>query len=175
MYININEVTVLLSLFSLCLIATAMSKMLLYIDAYGMTQKRVYVSLFMILMAVGFVFCVISQITRRVKMTWVCLALSALMLIVPAYANIDTVIASYNVERYMDGSLKHMDYSAIDNVAAMPALEKLYNSDAATEKDIAKIKDHARDVHNTFSNASVFSFNIPNYRAYKTAESILGK
>ena len=45
-------ITVLYAAFTLVLIATAISKMILYIDTYGLTQKRVYTSVFMIAMAV---------------------------------------------------------------------------------------------------------------------------
>ncbi len=168
-----KAVAVLLSLFSLCLIATAMAKMFLYIDVYGMTQKRVYVSLFMILMALGFLLCIFAQFIRKIKMTWVCLVLSALMLIIPSYANIDTIIASYNIDRYMDGTLSRLDYSAIDSIAAMPSLEKLYRSDKATKSDISRINALAIEVQTKLDGYMPLCFNIPSYKAYTTAERIL--
>ncbi len=170
-----KAVTAALSLCSLCLIATALSKMLLYIDAYGMTQKRVYVSLFMILMAVGFVFTLAAQLVSRIKMTWVCLVLSVLMLIIPAYANIDGVIASYNVDRYINGTLDTLDYVSLDPVAAMPALEKLYNSGKASATDITFITTNAEVQHSKHERLSALSFNIPSYNAYRSAERILAK
>ncbi len=172
-----KSVIILLSICSLCLIATAMAKMFLYINAYGMTQKRVYVSLFMILMALGFVFTVFAQFFSKIKMTWVCLVLSLLMIIVPAFSNFDSVIASYNISRYMDNTLYSVDYDYLDSIAAMPSYEKLYESDAATEADRAIIRSKALDVNSyyRYKNRSGMCFNIPVYSACNSAQRIIGE
>ena len=172
-----KAVTVLLCLCSLVLIATAMSKMLLYIDAYGMTQKRIYVALFMLLMAVGFGFAIIAQFIKKLKMTWVCMILASLMLIIPAVANIDAHIASYNVDRYMSGTLEKVDYMALFDYkeASMPALSRLYHSDKATEKDKSLIREIATQQRIEYDKKhSVFYYNIPRYNAECAINSILG-
>ena len=168
--------TLLLSISSLVLIATAMAKMLMYIDAYGMTQKRVYVSLFMVLMALGFVFAVIKQFVPKLKMTWICILLAALLPLICAFSNTDALIASYNVSRYMDGTLECVDYDAFDNyrTAALPALAKLYESEYAANEDKEEIERIARMVSASHEDDSVFSYSIPKYRAQRAIDRILG-
>ena len=47
--------SVMISVFTLILIATAMSKMIMYINRYGLTALRFYTSWFMVLLAMIFV------------------------------------------------------------------------------------------------------------------------
>ena len=160
---------------SLVLIATALSKMLLYIDTYGMTRKRVYVSLFMILMAIGFVFALVSQLVRRIRMTWICVILAVLMLLIPAFLGVDGFIVEYNVDRYIDGTLESVDYDALADSyeAAMPALLKLYESEAATEDDKQTILLIARiEKGRAQTNSSIFRFSIPYLKATSAIEQI---
>lgn len=174
--IALRVISSLICAASLVLIATAMSKMLLYIDAYGMTPKRVYVSLFMILMAAGFLICLVSQFCTRLKMTWICITLASLMLLIPSYANVDSFIASYNVDRYIGGTLDTLDYSvfASSTEASMPALLKLYNNDKVTESDKRLISSYALTLQNEYKyEDSVFSYSIPKLKAISAIEEIL--
>lgn len=174
--IALRAVSSLICISSLVLIATAMAKMILYIDVYGMTQKRVYVSLFMILMSVGFIFCLVSQIFPRLKMTWICIALASLMLIIPSYTNIDAIIASYNVDRYISGAAETLDLSIFTNAkeASMPALSKLYKSDRATEPDKKMIESYAKTLNLEYEcERSVFTYSIPKAKAISAINEIL--
>lgn len=54
-------VTMILSVFTLILIATAESKMFLYINRFGLTSKRVYTSWFMFILAAVFVLIIVSR------------------------------------------------------------------------------------------------------------------
>ena len=47
--------TILLSVFTLLLIATALSKMAMYIDCYGLTRLRIYASWFMVMLFIMFI------------------------------------------------------------------------------------------------------------------------
>lgn len=51
----------MLSIFTLILIATAISKMVMYISVYGLTQLRFYTTWFMLLLAVIFVMIIVKQ------------------------------------------------------------------------------------------------------------------
>lgn len=166
-------ICVLFSLCSLVLIATALAKMILYIDAYGMTQKRVYVAFFMILMALGFVLCIFAQFIKKLKMTWVCLTLAVLFVAVPAFCGFDSMIHSYNVDRYIDGTLKTVDYSVMYDESALPALEKLYFNEKATKSDKKAMEDIADHIIRTHKDNNIFDRNIANLRADASAKRIL--
>jgi hypothetical protein len=106
-------------------------------------------------------------------MTWVCLTLAVLFITLPAFCGFDSMIHSYNVDRYIDGTLKTVDYSVMYDESALPALEKLYFNEKATEKDkkeIERIADAERPLNNK---RGIFDRNIANLRADASSKRIL--
>ncbi len=117
-------ISVVYSLFTLILISTAISKMVLYIRAYGLTQKRVYATCVMLLLAVVFVLIIVRQFFGRTPVAAVTLAAAMLMFALLSFGNMDTLIARYNIDRYLDGTLSDVDIYALDLLgdAAVPEL-----------------------------------------------------
>lgn len=117
----------LISVFTLILIATALSKMILYIDSYGLTQKRVYASWAMIVLAVIFVLVLLRQCIRKLPAVSVGAVAVLLLFAAIALPNVDGMIANYNVDRYLAGDLETVDVEALEklDVSAVPALVKL--------------------------------------------------
>ncbi len=170
--------SVALSVCSLVLISTAMAKMMLYIDAYGMTQKRIFVSLFMIFLALAFIFVIIAQFVVRLKMSWVCILLGAAFLLFCSFANIDAHIAYYNVNEYMSADNKDFDFVSTHDYgeAALPALATLYESDKATDSDKVLIRLIASQVRADHENEnSLFRFSIPSHKADEALKIIFGE
>jgi hypothetical protein len=91
-----------LSLLTCLLIVTAASKMLLYIESYGLTPLRVYTLWFMALMLLVFLLLVAWHIrpfnAARPIVVLVVVAVLALGL-----TNTNGLIAEHNVQRYLDG------------------------------------------------------------------------
>lgn len=117
--------TVLLSVFTLLLIASAMSKMILYIDNMGMTQLRIYTSWFMILLALVFILAAAEQI-RKFALWKAIFAVFTVMLAILCFGNIDGMIARYNVNAYLSGDLAECDIDAMYDLgfaAAEPVSE----------------------------------------------------
>ncbi len=136
--------TGLVTLFSLStwlLIATAVSKMMLYIDRYGLTPRRVYATWFMVVIALIFLVLTLGQFARRLPILAVCAAVTVTMFAGLALCSTDTLIARYNVSRYLDGSLKTVDMEAMEALgdAAIPSLADLVTElDEQNGTDIAK-------------------------------------
>lgn len=120
--------TIIISVFTLLLIASALSKMILYIGEFGMTRLRVYTSWFMILLAAVFVMIIILQI--RDFAFWKSLfAVFTVMMGILCFGNIDGAIARYNVSAYQSGALEMLDFSAmraLGPAAAEPLSELLH-------------------------------------------------
>ncbi len=123
----LRMVNIVLSVETLLLITTAVSKMFLYIDRYGLTQKRVYTSCFMIVLFIVFCILILAQykkinVTRSIVLTLII----SFMLV--CYANVDGAIVSYNIGRYESGTLQTVDvnmmYHAPD--ASKPYALELY-------------------------------------------------
>ena len=94
-------VRIVFSLITLVLIATAMSKMWLYIDSYGLTVKRVLSSWFMVLLALVFVVIILKQFIPKIKTVVTSLVIALVMFLLLAFSNYPSIIANYNVDRYI--------------------------------------------------------------------------
>lgn len=112
---------------TLILIATAMSKMSLYIESYGLTQKRVYSSWLMIVLAMLFVVAVVKQFVGKLNSVAVSCAVIVIMFTGLSLSNVDGLIARYNVDRYLEGSLETVDVWAMRDLgdAAVPEMVRL--------------------------------------------------
>lgn len=123
----LRVLTVVYSVFTLVLISTALAKMFMYIESYGLTQKRVYSTAAMIVLAVIFVLLVVKQFVPKLCVGAVSLAACLALFAVLSLGNLDGMIAKYNVDRYMDGSLPTVDIEAMEDLgdAAVPQLVRL--------------------------------------------------
>ncbi len=122
--------------FTMLLCITAMSKMAMYIESYGLTQLRVYTFWFMVVVFLIFAVVLMRQFItfNGTKIAAIAFVLCFMVLI---YGNVDGQIAKYNVERYKEGTLKEMDMGAMVNLSAgaAPYLVEAYGF---TDDDILK-------------------------------------
>lgn len=129
----------LMSVFTLLLCVTAMSKMLLYIKSYGLTQLRVYTFWFMILVVVICILVILRQI-RDFNGTRVGVIAFVICFMILIYGNVDGRIAEYNVDRYEAGTLKAMDEGSMFclSAGAAPHLIRAYENteDEEFKRDI---------------------------------------
>ncbi len=94
-----------LAVCTLILIATAMSKLVLYIDTYGLTVKRVYAAWLMTLLALVFVLVIVKQFCPKMKLVALAMATAAILWLGLGLADVEGTIADYNVDRYLAGTL----------------------------------------------------------------------
>lgn len=98
----------LLALLTLLLIATAFSKMALYIGAYGLSIRRLLPCLFMIFLAVVCGGVIVLQ-KRQFSIVRLSLFTGTLMICVLCLLNPDGIVARYNADRYLSGTLDSFD------------------------------------------------------------------
>lgn len=112
---------------TLILIGTAMAKLALYIEAYGLTPKRVYAAWFMVVLVVLFVLICIRQFVRKFRLIPTALISVVLLFALLGLSGSDTWIANYNVDRYLAGDLETVDVVALEELgdAAVPAMVRL--------------------------------------------------
>lgn len=123
----LKAVSVIISVMTLVLIGTAMSKMYLYIDRFGLTEKRLLSSWFMVLLAIVFVLIIIRQFVPKFKIISAsAVALCAMLLILTA-SNHTRIIAEHNVDMFINGKTKTIDVNALDGLdsSSSPALVRL--------------------------------------------------
>jgi hypothetical protein len=155
-----------ISLFTILLIATALSKMVMYINAYGLTQLRVFTSWFMILLLIVFLIISIRQFKKFNSVKSIIIG-SVLMFLLLIYSNVDGFIAKYNIERYEAGTLTTIDirdFSFLSD-AAVPHLYGLY---LRTAENDTKIREELVSVimyGKSYEDTGLRNYNLQRKRA----------
>ena len=129
-----DVLSVILSAATIALIITAMSKLLLYIDLYDLTQERLIAAIFLVFLALAFVFVILSVLIKKVK-ALPCILACALVLVF-AYSVINTgrMVAEYNVDSYLSGRHENIDVSYLAEDLELNATEQLI-----------RLRDNAKD------------------------------
>ncbi len=112
---------------TLLLVATASAKMLLYIGSYGLTSLRVLTEVIMVFLAVTTAVVCIWLFVPKLPYMKIIIITALLMGAVVLWADVDTVVAAYNVDAYLTGRLDTVDveYLATLSDGAVPYIDKL--------------------------------------------------
>ncbi|MBE6798443.1 MAG: DUF4173 domain-containing protein [Ruminococcaceae bacterium] len=184
-------VSVLFAVSTLVLISTALAKMVMYINIYGLTRKRVYVSVFIIMIAIVFVLEVVRQFKPSFKSVPVSALVCVVLFLGLSLCDVNGFIMKYNVDRYLDGSLDTVDIIASYELgdSAVPELvrlaehlDKKYGSDITKDGEIAadaKTKVMYSCLHRYLKKATeiyiddgLFSQSVPALRAKRALRDI---
>lgn len=129
-----------LSLLTILLLATAFSKMALYVNAYGLSVRRFLPCWFMAFLTVCFLMVIVLQFQKFSIVRGVAIA-GAAMFVALCLINVNGIIARYNLSRFQEGTLPSFDASSelydygLHGVA--PALELYQNTqDAELKQDV---------------------------------------
>jgi hypothetical protein len=121
------------------LVLSALRRLLIYIDAYGLTRWRIAVVFWVALVVCGFVLVIVKvarnwSAWRLVKANIVS---TLILFYIVGFLNLDSLVAHYNVDRYLQGRTKQMDvgYLVSLDCNALPAIAKLK---AAPDPRVAK-------------------------------------
>ena len=112
---------------TLFFVVSASAKMFLYIDTYGLTRLRVLTQVIIFWLGITTVFVLLWLFIP--KLPYMKLVLISAMLIgaVVAWADVDTVVARYNVTAYQTGKLDTIDMEHLDSLGngAIPYIAQL--------------------------------------------------
>ncbi len=159
--------TVILAVFTLALIVTALRKMLLYIDGYGLTALRVYTSWFMVLLGMVFLLVIASQLATRLHLARGIGAAFILLFALLNFADVDARMAAYNVEHYRSGDLETIDVAHLRGLseAAVPAAYPLLRDQDA---EVARqVRQWYRELETELENRPPMEWSLASYRAEK--------
>ena len=96
-----------ISVMTLLLLATAMSKMALYVDAYGLSVRRVLPSWFMIFMGLCCVLVMVLQF-KHFSIVRGIAVLGSVMFVLLCLTDVGGLVAGYNLRQYQEGSLPNL-------------------------------------------------------------------
>ena len=100
-------------LFSLVLIATAFSKMALYMGRFGLTRLRVLTSLFMLWLALWVLAAAICLFHPRFPHMKVAVIAALVLASLACWWDLDGAVAQYNVRAYETGKLQTVDLDTL--------------------------------------------------------------
>ncbi len=124
---SVNALSVFIGAFTLMIIATALSKMFLYINSFGMTRLRITTSMFMLFLAVLFIALMIKLYNKKVSVIKTAFITAAIVLILLGCFNVNCIVAKYNYNAYKNKALNRIDVETIAELGdeGIPYLVKL--------------------------------------------------
>lgn len=127
----IKAICSFISAFTLIIIATALSKMVLYIGSFGMTVLRLTTSAFMVFLAVVFLALILRIYVHRINVIKTALLTAGVILLTLGVCNVNTVCARYNYEAWKNGNLEEIDVAAMYELGdeGIPYVVKLAECD----------------------------------------------
>ena len=151
-----------LGVVTLFLVVSASAKMFLYIDSYGLTRLRVLTEVIMIWLGLATVIVCIWLFTPKLPYMKLVLILALVMGATVAWADVDTVVARYNVTAYQTGQLESVDVHYLGSLGsgATPYIAQL------TKDEDIQVWIPAEDYIKARENKSVQDFRDWNYADY---------
>lgn len=131
-----------IGLVTVFLVATASAKMFMYIGAYGLTHSRVLTEVFMLWLAVTTIAVCVWLFWPKLPYFKVALLLGLVMCAVLMWADVDAVVARYNVRAYQSGQLETVDMDHLHDLGygAIPYLDELTrDSDPEIAREATRI------------------------------------
>lgn len=145
--------------FTVVIVATSISKILLYIAEMGLTHKRIYVFVADLILLVAFAMIIVRLFKKNFPYMKVILGFACGVITLMSLVGTDSLIANYNVEMYLRGNLKTVDVNQLENmgIVALKPLHKLSQNEKEGEKIF---NDRVKEAV-----ANVFYYNAVDYKA----------
>ena len=169
-----------ISVFTLIIIATAISKMVLYIRELGMTELRITTSAFMVFLSVVFISVILKLYIGKIQVVKTAIITAGIILSLLGIFNVKAVVANYNYNAYVSGQMKTIDTEAMYDLGdeGVPYLVKLaLNGDVEAK---LWVETHIVAEHYYYYGPSydmgkkryegIGEFNIARQRAYNALE-----
>lgn len=174
----IKALSCFISLFSVLLIITAMSKMKLNISIFGLSKNRLLVSVFMLMLLVIIAFFIVHIFVPRLNYMQPIIIICSAIFIALAFADVDGNIAKYNVNAYQQGKLDSVDVLYLGDLAdsAIPYILALADDENCSNQvnyimqnkmlysDSVYCNDNAQYV---YDKPDFRKYNLSSDRAYK--------
>ncbi len=159
--VGIKITATFISVFTLIIIATAISKMLLYINELGMTVLRITTSAFMIFLAVVFIAIILRIYINKINIVKTALITAGIVVLLLGTVNVNALCARYNYESYKEQRLETIDIETLYNLGdeGIPYVVKL-----ACSKDKQVAKEAQRYLKKAYKHDYFYNtYNIKNF------------
>lgn len=129
-----------LGIVTLFLVTSASAKMFMYIDAYGLTRLRILTEAIMIWLGLSTLVVCLWLFLPKLAYMKVILVFALVIGAALGWADVDTVVARYNVNAYLSGRLETVDVGYLGTLGsgATPYIQKLTTAADPQVADSAK-------------------------------------
>ena len=160
---TIKAIATFISVFTLIIIATAISKMVLYIGTYGMTVLRITTSSFMLFLSIVFISVILRIYINKVNIVKTALITAGVILLLLGTVNVNSVCARYNYESYKAERLEKIDVKGLYELGpeGIPYIVKLTSNedfDVVNETQEYLARAYLYDYFDNLENAQSFTF-----------------
>lgn len=107
-----------IGLVTLFFVVTASAKMGMYIGSYGLTRLRVLTEVIMVFLGIATALVCVWLFVPKMAYMKAVLLLALVMGAAVIWADVDTVVARYNVQAYQSGKLDAVDVTYLTNLSA---------------------------------------------------------
>lgn len=163
-----------IAVFTLFMSLCACSKMWLYIQTYGLTLLRVYVSWFLILSSLIVILLFINNIWHKLPVVKGTFIIFTVMYLGLNYSNVDYLVAQQNAALYEKNEVESLSaYYNLSSSAMGPISDLAQKNEAVLQDDAVKYM--IEKVQHTQQYEKWQSWNVADAIAVKQAESVAGK
>ncbi len=143
----VKALNVFLCVFTIIISATSISKIVLYISRFGLTEKRIYVFVFDILLIIMLLCVILRFFIEKFPYMKVITASVCVCLAVLGLSGTSKFIADRNTDAYLSGKLKEIDIDTLYcmSPSSVEALERIANSETESAKDAATALERIRN------------------------------
>lgn len=128
-----------LSFITVVIIASAISKMVMYMQVFGLTQLRVYTSWFMVLIGVLFMLAIVKIISRKFNAVKIICVFFTGWFLALNFAGVDAMITKYNIAKSNQDKSISLDVSMFGSLSdsmVSEAITLLDTSDVVVKIDL---------------------------------------
>lgn len=175
--VGIQTMTTFIAVFTLVIITTAISKMVLYISAFGMTVLRLTTSAFMLFLFIVFISVICKIFLKKINLVKTSLIAASIIVLLLGTVNVNTVCAKYNYQNYTTQKLENIDVKAMYDLGdeGIPYLVKLAKSNdnnVSYQAERYLAEAYMFDYFEGLQNANYFSAEkLDKYRKYSGFDS----
>lgn len=127
----IKALDIFLCVFTIILSSTSISKIILYINRFGLTQKRVYVFVFDIILIIAFLSVILRFFFEKFPYMKAIISAVCVSLTLLGFVGTDKFIADRNADAYLSGKLEKIDIDMLQSLepSSVEALVRIASSD----------------------------------------------
>lgn len=136
--VGVKLMVCVLCLCSAVLVAISVAKMIMYTSAYGFTHKRIYTLWLTLVMLCLVVILFVKILAPKFRFWTAAVSVFLVLFLILSFANVDALIAKYNVQWYKEGKIGWMGEEALYELdrSAVPYLDELFKDDKKAVNEI---------------------------------------